>query len=276
MQGPIYNSQNAVGQVENGHESKPLSRISKSPRGSIRSASTTVPGSPSVGGSDMLDRLQRRREEEHRKLQPQDPYQQYVSASQGYPPQHQQYTRRPSVPVSVVQQVEGMQPQLPHSAYLPTPQPPFMNASPSRERQWAQPEQQGLQQPDPRWGVPRSSLALTSSTRVSSDVLSYATLPEARRPPLSSNSSRSQMQDYFIPQLPAGGIPLPAQPSTQGDIAHSVPANYSPRVSSATKSAQTTPVEDSTNQPPGYSIEMMGNVQGNEASNTPLREKHKS
>ena len=274
MQGPIYSSQNAVGQVENGHESRPPSRIAKGARGSILSASTTVPGSPSVG-SDMVDRLQRRREEEHRKLQPQDPYEQYVSANPGYPQQHHQYTRRPSVPVSVAHQVEAMQPQFPHSAYLPGAQHPFMSVTPSREQHWAQ-ERQGLQQPDPRLGVPRSSLALTSSTRVSSDVLSYATLPEARRPPLPSNSSRPQSQDYPIPQHPAGGNPSQIQPSTQGDIAHSVPANNSPRVPSTSKSAQTIPVDDFTNEPPRYSTETKGNVQGNVASNTPLWEKHKS
>ena len=221
----------------------------------------------------MLDRLQRRREEEHKQLQQQDPYEQYMSANQGhpYPQQHYQYTPHPSVPGSV--HYGGVQPQPPHSAHVPTTQPPLMNVSPSREQQWAQQERQSLQQSDPRWGIPRLSAAQTSSTRVSSDVLSYATPPEARRPPLPSNPSHSQYQDYFSPQHPAGGIPLQTQPSAQGDIAHSVPANYSPQLPSTTNSAQTTHAHGFTNQPPGYPTEMINNVQ---ASNTPHREKHQS
>ena len=270
-EGPIFSPQNAVGQVENGYGSRPLSRISKPTRGSVLSESSTLPGSPSVGGSDMLDRLQRRREEEHRQLQQQDPYEQYMSANQGYPQQHYQYTH-PSLSGSVMHQ-GGVQPQFPHSAHVLTAQPPLMNVNPSREQHWAHPNRQSLQQSDPRQGAPRSSAALTSSTRVSSDVLSYATPPEARRPPLPSNSSQPQNQDNFSSQYPAGGNPLQIQSSTQGDIAHSVAANYTPR---ATNSAQTTRVEDFTNdhKPPGYSTEMMRhNVQGNVAS-SPHREKN--
>ena len=274
--GPIYSSQYAVGQVENGHGSRPPSRISKPTRGSVLSESTTLPGSPSVGGSDMLDRLQRRREEEHRQLQQQDPYEQYMSANQGYPQQPYQYTPHPSLSGSVMYR-GGIQPQLPNSAHVLTAQP-LMNVSPSREQHWAPPQRQSLQQSDPRQGAPRSSLALTSSTRVSSDVLSYGTPPEARRPPLPSNSSQPQPQDYFSSQYPAGGNPMQVQSSTtQGDIAHSVPANHTPRVPSTTNSAQISHVQGFTNEqnPPGYSTEMMRhNVQGNVASKTPLREKN--
>ena len=223
----------------------------------------------------MLDRLQRRREEEHRRQMPQqDPYEQYMSANQGYPypQQHYQYTPLSSVPGSVMHRGEGMQPQLPRSVHVPTAQPPLMNVSPSRERQQ---ERQSLQE-SPRRRIPPSltPATQTSSSRVSSEVLSYMTPPELRRPPLPNNSSQPQNQDYFSPQHPAGGIP---QPSTHGDIAHSPPANYTPRLPSTTNSAQAAHVHDLTNQPPGYSAtEMKNNVQGNVASTPPLREKHQS
>ena len=221
----------------------------------------------------MLDRLQRRREEEHRQMQQQDPYEQYMSANQGYPQQDYQYTPYPSVPGSIMNQGEGVQPQLPRNAHVPTYQT-IMNVNPSREQHWAQPKRQNLQQSDPRQAIPRSSLALTSSTRVSSAVLSYATPPEARRPPLPDNSSQPQTQDYFSAQHPEGGIPSQVQPTTEGDIivAHSGPANYSPGVPSSSSSSQTTYVPGF--KPPGYSTEMMKhNVQEKVASNTPLREK---
>ena len=237
----------------------------------------------------MLDRLQRRREEEHFRLVPQqDPYEQYMSANQGhpyYPQQHSQYTPRSSVPGSVVHHREGVQPQLPHSAHVPTAQPPLMNVNRSREQHWAQQERQSLQQSDSRRGIPHSPAAQTSSTRVSSasDVLSYQTPPEARRPPLPNNSSRPQNQDYFSPQRPAGGTPLQTQPSTHGDIAHSVPANHTPRHPSTTSSAQAANVHGFTNQPPGYSDTeaMRNNVQGNVAATNssttiPGSEKHRS
>lgn len=224
----------------------------------------------------MLDRLQRRRQEEHLKqLQQPDPYEQYMAANQGYPhpQQHYQYTPHPSVPGSVVHHGGRVQPQLPHSAHVPSAQPPLMNVIPSREQHWAQQERQSLQQSDPRRGVSYSSAAQTSSTRVSSDVLSYATPPEARRPPLPNNSSQPQNQDYISTQHPGGGIPLH---TPQGDIAHLVPANHTPRLPSTTNSAQITHVHGFTNQPPGYSTEMMkNNVQGN-ASSTPPGEKHQS
>lgn len=248
-EGPIISSQYAVGQPESGHGSRPLSRISKATRGSVLSGSA---GSPSVR-SNMLDRLQRRRQEEHlRQLQQQDPYEQYMSANQGYPypQQHYQYTPHPSV-LGSVHHGGGVQPQLPHSAHVPTAQPPLMNVNPSRERQLTQQEYLSLQQSDPRRGIPHSPAAQTSSTRVSSDVLSYATPPEARRPPLPNSSSRPQNQDYFS-QHPTSGTPLQTQPSTQGDI--SVPANYTSRLPSTANSAPTTHVHGfshSTNQPPG-------------------------
>lgn len=169
---------------------------------------------------------------------------------------------------------ESVQFQLPRSAQVPTAQPPLMNVSPSREQNWAQQERQSLQQSDPRRGIQRSSVAQTSSTRVSTDVLSYATPPEARRPPLPSNTSRPQSQNYFSPQHPAGGIPLQTQPSTQGDIARSVPANYPLRLPSTAGSPQTPHVHDFSNQPPGYSTEMRNNVQEHVGSTTPHREKH--
>ena len=221
----------------------------------------------------MLDRLQRRREEEHRQLQPQDPYEQYMSANQGFPQQHY-HTPHPSVPGSVVHRGEGVQPQLPYNARVPNVQPPFMNVTPSQEQHWGQQERQSWRQSDPRWGIPRSSVAQTISTRVSSDVLSYATPPEARRPPLPSNSSQPQTQDYFTSQHPASGVPLQPQPSTQGDIVHTVPANYTPRAPSTKKSPH---VLGLTNQPPGYSTEMMRNdVQEKAVSttSTPRREKN--
>ena len=270
---PNYSSQHAVEQVESSHGGRPLSRISKATRGSVLSGSTAMAGPPSVT-SNMLDRLQRRREEEHRQLRQQDPYEQYMSANQGYPQQYYQYTPHPSVPGSVMRHGESVQFQLPRSAQVPTAQPPLMNVSPSREQNWAQQERQSLQQSDPRRGIQRSSVAQTSSTRVSTDVLSYATPPEARRPPLPSNTSRPQSQNYFSPQHPAGGIPLQTQPSTQGDIARSVPANYPPRLPSTAGSPQTPHVHDFSNQPPGYSTEMRNNVQEHVGSTTPHREKH--
>ena len=314
--GPIFSPQYAVGQVDSSHGSRQPSR-----GGSVLSASRTIPGSPDTHSvaSNMLDRLQRRREEEHRHMQQQDPYEQYVSANQGYPfpQQHYQFsTPHPSVPESVVYRGEGVQSQLPRSpvndiltgqpafmsvtpsreqgvqSQLPrspdiqTGQPPFMSVTPSRDRLWAQQERQSLQQSDTRLGFLRSSAAPTSSTRVSSDVLSYMTPPEARRLLLlPNNSSQPQIQEY-----PEGGIPLSAHTSstTQGDnSANSGPANHNntppPRVPSSTKSAlalttTNTHVHDVDNQPPGYSTEMMGNnVQGNVlASNTSLREKDTS
>jgi hypothetical protein len=231
----------------------------------------------------MLDRLQRRREEEHlRQLPQQDPYEQYMSANQGhpYPQQHYQNAPRSSVPGSVANYREGVQPQLPHSAHVPTAQPPLMNVNPSREQHWAQQGRQSLQQSDSRRGIPHSLTAQTSSTRVSSasDVLSYQTPPELRRPPLPNNSSRPQNQDYFSPQHPAGGSPLQTQPSTHGDIAHSVPANYT-RHPSTTSSAQAAHVHGFTNQPPGYSPteDVQGNVATTNSSTTiPGSEKHRS
>jgi len=263
IQGPIYSTQNGNGHVG----SSQGSRISKSARGSVlsASASATLPVSPSVGSSNMLDRLQRRREEEHRQLPQQDPYDQYMSANQGYPQQHHQYTPHPSVPGSVKMSVtrfgEGVQPQLPHTARILTAQPPSMNVNPSREQHWGQQERQGLQQYDPRQGFPslRSSAAETTSTRVSSDVLSYVTPPEARRPPLPSNSSQPQIQDYFN-QPPAAGVLSQTQPSTE-------PANYTP-------SAQTALVRGFTKLP-GYSNEKMkNNVQGNVASSSTLPQEY--
>jgi len=261
IEGPVYSSQYAVGHVE----STRGSRVSKSTRGSVLSASATVPVSPSVGSSNMLDRLQRRREEEHRQLPQQDPYERYMSANQGRPQQPYQYTPYPSVPGSVKGSVmpvypgERVQPQLPRTAHLLTAPPPLMNVNPSRDQPQ---ERESLQQFDPRPGFLRSSAAETSSTRVSSDVLSYADPPEARRPPLLNNSSQPQSQDYITPQHPEGGNLLQTQPSTQGDIAHS------PRASS-TNSAL---VRGFTNQPPGYSTEMMKNdVQENVANTGTLR-----
>jgi hypothetical protein len=209
----------------------------------------------------MLDRLQRRREEEHRQ---QDPYDQYMSANQGYPQQHHQYTPHPSVPGSAMMSVTRPGEGLPPTAHIMTAQPPLMNVNPSREQHWGQQERQGLQQYDPRQGFPslRSSAAETTSTRVSSDVLSYVTPPEARRPPMPSNSSQPQTHEYFSLQPPAAGILSKTQPSTQGDIAHSEPANYTPVV----PSTQTALVRGFI-KPPGYSTEKVkNNVQGNVAS----------
>ena len=261
---------------------------------------------------DRLQR--RREEGHLRQLQQRDPYEQYMSANQAYPhPQQQyQYTPHPSVPGSVVhggmqpqlpQNVhaptaqpslmnvnpshrsvpgsvahrgEGVQPQLSPSVHVPTAQPSLRNFNPSREQHLAQQERQSLQQSDPRRSVPHSLMPTvqTSSTRVSSDVLSYATPPEARRPPLSNNnSSRPQNQDYFNSQHPASGIPLQTLPSTQGSV--SIPAaNYTPRLPSTTNSAQAAHVHGFSNEPPGYSTEMINNVQRNAASTTPYREKH--
>ena len=369
-QGPILTSQHAVGRMESGYGSRPLSGVSKATQGSVLSTSASVPVSPSVGSSNMLDRLQRRREEGHLKqLKQQDPYEQYIAANQGNPyPQKQshytphssvaslhhgegvqpqlphsghvstakpllmnvnhshytphssvaslhhgegvqpqlphsayvptaqpplmnvnysQYTPHPSVRGSVqgsVQRGERVQPQVPHSAHVPSAQPSLMNVNPSQEQRWSQQERQSLQQSDPRWGVPLSPAAQMSSTgtRVSSDVLSYLTPPEARRPPLpnnSENSPRPQNQDYFNSQRPGGGIPLQTQPSTHGDIAHSIPASLTPRNPSSTNSVRAAHVHDyNNNQPPGYSAtEMMGkNVQGNVPSTTPYWEQHKS
>jgi len=149
----------------------------------------------------MLHHLQRRREEEHLKeLQQQDPYQQYVASNQGYPypREHHQYTPHPSGPGLAVQ---GVQPQLPSSAHLPIAQSPSINADPSQEQYRVPQERQSLQQSESRRGIPHTPSAQTSSTRGTSDVLSYMTPPEARQPPLPS--SRPQNQDYFSPQQPA-------------------------------------------------------------------------
>ena len=184
----------------------------------------------------MLHHLQRRREEEH--LREQDPYQQYVASNQGYHPQeHHQYTPQPSMPGLAVQ---GVQPQPPSSAPLPIAQSRSINADPSLEQYRVQQERQ---QSESRPGIPHIPSSQSSSTRGTSDVLSYMTPPEARQPPLPS--SRPQNQDYFSPQQPAAGT---------GNIAHSVPVNYNPAsgLPSTTNLDHTAHAQSYANRPPGY------------------------
>jgi len=123
-----------------------------------------------------------------------------------------------------------------------------MNANPAVrdgwEPYWGQQEHQNLQKQQQQQqqqnrqqqqAIPRmshTSSAQTSSTRVTSDILSYMTPPEARRPQLPSNQSQPQNQDYFTihPAGPTTIIPSQAGGSTtHGIIAHSgIPANHTP------------------------------------------------
>lgn len=251
---PISSLQHAVGGQENGHGNLPLSRgLSKATRKSAPSTSPFIPGSPSAA-SNMLDQLQRRREEQHlRELQQKDLYQQHTFSNQGYPhPQQQyQYTPHPSVSGSAVPQ-----PQLPHSV-VPIAHSSPKNTDPSREQYWAQ---QNLQHPDLSRGIPH-----TPSAQTITDVLSYMTPPEDRQRSLPNDSSRPPNQDRFSPQHPAA-----AGSSTHGIIAHSAPANYRP----ASRLPSNEFGSRYPHQPPGYSAtETRNGVQRNVTTST-TKESH--
>jgi hypothetical protein len=240
---PISSSQQAVGQQEN--RNRPLSRgLSKATR--VSAPSTSVPASPSVASNNMLDLLQRRREEQHFRELSLDPYQQYIFSNQGHPQQPYQHTPHSFVPGSVMQ---GVQPQPPLSAHV---QSPPMNTDPSHRA-----PERNFQPPQLR--ISHAPSAQTSSTGVTSDILSYMTPPEDRKRPLPTNSSQPQNQDHFIPQHPSAN-------GTPRNITQSVPANSNPasRHSSTTNSAPAAYARRYSNQPPGYSaIETGNNVQGN-------------